>query len=476
MSGISTGSIFFTPAMMMLSMYNAAENMVKATGKCVFAGAIAVHNYNKKRETMKIDKLSKNISELNDMIRNSIYEQTEKFDMSIEKMTESLKSMHIQMAETIKNSTADDFKDKLRQSEKHIMSECDKIHDLFQKNYHESINKSNSQMVTYISNLRQDVLNWISKTEGGEELKNSLAKSRAEDLLKDAEELMSQTDITVSKKYIAKAREDILSEHFQSAISLATTAITEIYLEMYKADSIQKEKEYYKNSIIFMIAEIKEYINLLADTEYTDENKKVVTVDLTQFMEGKDTEIINRVEEAEKTLYTYEDISSAELRKMTENLNSIYIELNESIRDAFYLMTYSLNKLDVEKKICNILSGKGFNLEKTLYTDGDPVKSSQRTYVCPLTGEELVISMIPYTDYDDELKTDIIIENNNKNFSEETREQYRKDIVEKIGSYRDKIMKVTLKCKEDTKNKNASEISGREVIENPCSIAQKKRR
>ena len=83
MSGISTGSIFFTPAMMMIAASNVAENMAKAAGRCVFAGAIAIHNYNKKQEQKKIDGLSKEIDALNKSVRDNIYTQTEKFDNSI---------------------------------------------------------------------------------------------------------------------------------------------------------------------------------------------------------------------------------------------------------------------------------------------------------------------------------------------------------------------------------------------------------
>ena len=59
MSGISRGSIFFTPVVMALSVMNTAENIAKTAGKIAFAGAIAVHRYNKKQEEKKVKKVAK---------------------------------------------------------------------------------------------------------------------------------------------------------------------------------------------------------------------------------------------------------------------------------------------------------------------------------------------------------------------------------------------------------------------------------
>lgn len=473
MSGISTGSIFFTPAMMMIAASNVAENMAKAAGRCVFAGAIAIHNYNKKQEQKKIDGLSKEIDALNKSVRDNIYTQTEKFDNSISELTESLKELHSQSVDFIKNSTADSFKNFLRESEKSTLAKIEKMNADFQKSYHDMINRSNSDMITRLSSLRETVLRQSEKIQQDEKAKALLAKSRAEELIGDALRLSQQLGTDTADKYIRQAQNDILIESYQSAISLATSAITEIYMEHYRSDAEEKEKIYYKSSIAFMIAEVREYADFIKEVEYREEEEKTVTLDLTDFMEGNDKTIMDRISEIES--YTDRDISVSELKEMIAEISNLRHEFIESVSDAFYLMTYSLNRMKAERNIYNTLTGKGFELKKTLYTDGDPVKASERTYKCALTGEELVISMIPYTDDEDEIKTQIIIENNDVECSEESREQYRKDIIERLKTSCREIESVNIKCREDTRNKNASTIEKKERISNPQKIVRRQR-
>ena len=64
MSGISRGSIFFTPVVMALSVMYTAEHIAKSFGKVAFAGAITVHEHIKREEEKKVRELSSNLKEL----------------------------------------------------------------------------------------------------------------------------------------------------------------------------------------------------------------------------------------------------------------------------------------------------------------------------------------------------------------------------------------------------------------------------
>lgn len=472
MSGISTGSIFFTPAMMMLSITNAAENMAKAAGKCVFAGAIAIHNYNKKQERKKIEGLSRGIDALEKSVRDSIQSHTEKFDDSIVALTESLKEIHNKTADYIENSSADEFRKYLKESENRTLANIEKLNADFQKSYHDTINRSNAQIVADLSALREEIFLQTEKINNDESLKELIAKNRAEELVNDALLLSKQLKTNVADSYILQAQKDISLESYQSAISLATSAITEIYMNHYKSDAAEKEKVYFRSSMIFMIAEVREYAESIKNVEYK-EGERVLELDLTDFMEGNDKEILSKISRLEEM--SQHDIHPSELRKMLQEVSNLHREFIEAVNDAFYLMTYSLNRMKAERNIYNTLVGKGFELKKTFYTDGDPVRASERTYKCELTGEELVISMVPYTDDEDEIKTQIIIESNDIECSEESREQYRKDIVDRLKTDCKEIAAVSINCNESTRNKNAKDIDGKERISNPKKISQRQR-
>ena len=77
MSGISRGSIFFTPVVMALSVANTAENIARACGRVAFAGVIAVHKYNKKQEEKKEKKLSEDMQKLDDEVNANMSLQRE---------------------------------------------------------------------------------------------------------------------------------------------------------------------------------------------------------------------------------------------------------------------------------------------------------------------------------------------------------------------------------------------------------------
>lgn len=471
MSGISTGSIFFTPAVIMLSMMNAAENIVKSTAKCVFAGAIAVHNYNKKQEEKKLNKLSKETDKLNEAVMKSLFEQSGRFDESIESMADSISQTHKELSARIEGSTAEEFKKLLLESEKNMLSQINKLHSSFQKNYNETINRSNAFISSSLTKLRENIFGEINSIETNAEMKNELAKQRAEELLDNAKVLAASLEMNAADKYILEAQSDIAKGNFQSAISLSSSAITELYMNLYKSDASEKERAFYESSCIFLIAEMKEFLNNIKEVDFkpSAESEKTMTADLTVFMDGKYEKFVSEIEKTEKLISSESELMSAnELMTITQKLGSLYTEVNEAVMDAFYLMTYSLNRTEVEKAIYRILKEKGFKLTDTLYTDGDPSKAGERKYSCSLTGEELSVSIIPYTDEENEIKTEIVLHSNES--SEESREQYRKDIINTLKSGCPNIDSINLSCKEETRNKNAHDTGEETVIPNPQHI------
>ena len=63
-------------------------------------------------------------------------------------------------------------------------------------------------------------------------------------------------------------------------------------------------------------------------------------------------------------------------------MNVMLAEINEETANAFYFMFYSLNRVEAERVIFDLLKEKGFSLKETRYTDGDPANSGERKYVC----------------------------------------------------------------------------------------------
>ena len=128
MSGISTGSIFFTPAVMALSLVNAVENMVKTTGKIAFAGVIAVHNHNKKQEEKKFAQLSDEMSALDKSVRENIWNQTSAFDNSIEEMLNTIAETQKSVSVDIDNSDSEEFKMLLKKTQKNTIDGIEKTY------------------------------------------------------------------------------------------------------------------------------------------------------------------------------------------------------------------------------------------------------------------------------------------------------------------------------------------------------------
>lgn len=464
MSGISSGSIFFTPAVMILAAYYTAESIVKSTGKCLFAGAIAVHNYNQKKEKQKIKQLNSEAEKINNSVINMLSSQSEKFRASTELMIESISKTHTQLADSINDDTTlNNFVQMLADSQKNTLAGIDRVNSEFQRNYTDSINKSNAEILTALNRLKESISDELNSLQADIEMKNALARQRAAELTDDAENLAEAFGISYTKSLTETAKQDICDGNYQAAISVAFSAITDIYMNMYKSDAIKKEKEYFKNSCIFLIAEMNELLNGLKSTEVrkSKDSEATIKIDITQFMDGRHIEFSEKIVQAEnKIKNNSDDLTVHDIRKLTDELSKLYIQINQSISEAFYLMTYSLNRVETEKNIYNILREKGFSLKDTLYTNGDPSKSSERIYRCELTGEELSISMIPYTDDENEFKTQILMQSNDVNCSEESREQYRKEIIRTLKENCKNVDNINIKCHEETRCKNAVDVRG----------------
>lgn len=476
MSGISTGSIFFTPVVMMLSVMNTAENIVKATGRVAFAGAIAVHKYNKKQEEKRLKKLSDDMQKLDDEVMENMREQNEALYRSVEDMLKNITDTQSSISADIDASDAEAFRKLLQNTGKNTIDGIEKIHAQFRKSYTEALNRSNSEITSALTSLKEKVISEIGSIEADIADRDERARSRAEELLEDAKLLAASYVSEAGEKYIAEAESDILKGNYQSAVSLASSAVTQIYMDMYKSDAEEKEKEFYRSSMIFLTAEIKELLDSLKSVDFrlSADSDKVMTADLTQFMKCEYEEFCRRLEETERFIELYsEDADSTELRRRTEELNSMITEINEETADAFYFMSYSLNRVEVEKSIYGILKEKGFSLTDTKYTDGDPSKAGERTYSCALTGEELTVSVIPYSDENNELKTELVLLSSES--SEESREQYRKDIIKKLKSSCGSIDNVSLKCKEESRNKDAADMGKKTAIENPQPVRKVQR-
>lgn len=475
MSGISRGSIFFTPVVMTLSVMYAAEHIAKSVGSVAFAGAIAVHKYNQRQEEKKVRKLSNDLKALDAEVTENLKEQREALYRSTEQMLEKIMDAQVEAAESLNNSRAsDEFRALLKANEKTTLDSIEHIHTQFKKNYTEAVNRSNSDIASRLTRLKENIISDISKIEADIADRDMRAYERASELLEDARTLAESVYSETGEKYIREAESDLEKGNFQSAVSLASSAITQIYMDMYRSDAEENERQFYKSSLVFLSEEVSGLLEALKTAEFKmpDETEREVTADLTQFMKCRYDEFLTKSEEIKKYIENINDsVPASELKRKTEELNIMLAEINEETANAFYFMFYSLNRVEAEKVIFDLLKEKGFSLKETRYTDGDPAKSGERKYVCALTGEELTISLLPYEDENAELQTELILSSNESN--EESREQYRKAIVNELKGTCRGIADVSLKCSEETRGKDAKDLGKTSMIENPVIVSRK---
>lgn len=476
MSGISRGSIFFTPAVMALSVYNTAENIVKTCGKIAFAAPIAVHKYYKKQEERKEKKLSDEIKKLDGDVRESMADQREELYRSVEQMMKEISDAQKISSDEIDSSDGEAFRKLLADSRKNTLDSIERIHAQFQKSYTEAVNRSNSQISAALTRLKENVISEISSIEADIADRDMRACRRAEELLEDAENLAQDFGSEAGDRYINEAGSDIAKGNFQSAVSLASSAITQIYMDMYRSDAEEREREFWMSSLVYISEEIRIMLESFKSVEFkTDaESDRTARGDLTQFMKCSYEEFVRISQETESYIENSADrAAAAELKSRTEKLNALVSDINEAAADAFYFMNYSLNRVEVEKSIYGILKEKGFTLTDTKYTDGDPAKAGERKYSCALTGEELTISVVPYTDENGEIKTDIMLLSDES--SEESREQYRKDITDSLKKSCRSVESVNLKCSMETRNMDAKDLGKQTMIENPQPVRKVQR-
>ena len=475
MSGISRGSIFFTPVVMTLSVMYAAEHIAKSVGSVAFAGAIAVHKYNQRQEEKKVRKLSNDLKALDAEVTENLKEQREALYRSTEQMLEKIMDAQVEAAESLNNSRAsDEFRALLKANEKTTLDSIEHIHTQFKKNYTEAVNRSNSDIASRLTRLKENIISDISKIEADIADRDMRAYERASELLEDARTLAESVYSETGEKYIREAESDLEKGNFQSAVSLASSAITQIYMDMYRSDAEENERQFYKSSLVFLSEEVSGLLEALKTAEFKmpDETEREVTADLTQFMKCRYDEFLTKSEEIKKYIENINDsVPASELKRKTEELNIMLAEINDETANAFYFMFYSLNRVEAERVIFDLLKEKGFSLKETRYTDGDPAKSGERKYVCALTGEELTISLLPYEDENAELQTELILSSNESN--EESREQYRKAIVNELKGTCRGIADVSLKCSEETRGKDAKDLGKTSMIENPVTVSRK---
>ena len=475
MSGISRGSIFFTPVVMTLSVMYAAEHIAKSVGSVAFAGAIAVHKYNQRQEEKKVRKLSNDLKALDAEVTENLKEQREALYRSTEQMLEKIMDAQVEAAESLNNSRAsDEFRALLKANEKSTLDSIEHIHTQFKKNYTEAVNRSNSDIASRLTRLKENIISDISKIEADIADRDMRAYERASELLEDARTLAESVYSETGEKYIREAESDLEKGNFQSTVSLASSAITQIYMDMYRSDAEENERQFYKSSLVFLSEEVSGLLEALKTAEFKmpDETEREVTADLTQFMKCRYDEFLTKSEEIKKYIENINDsVPASELKRKTEELNIMLAEINEETANAFYFMFYSLNRVEAERVIFDLLKEKGFSLKETRYTDGDPAKSGERKYVCALTGEELTISLVPYEDENAELQTELILSSNESN--EESREQYRKAIVNELKGTCRGIADVSLKCSEETRGKDAKDLGKTSMIENPVTVSRK---
>ncbi len=354
MSGISRGSIFFTPVVMTLSVMYAAEHIAKSVGSVAFAGAIAVHKYNQRQEEKKVRKLSNDLKALDAEVTESLKEQREALYRSTEQMLEKIMDAQVEAAESLNNSRAsDEFRALLKANEKTTLDSIEHIHTQFKKNYTEAVNRSNSDIASRLTRLKENIISDISKIEADIADRDMRAYERASELLEDARTLAESVYSETGEKYIREAESDLERGNFQSAVSLASSAITQIYMDMYRSDAEENERQFYKSSLVFLSEEVSGLLEALKTAEFKmpDETEREVTADLTQFMKCRYDEFLTKSEEIKKYIENINDsVPASELKRKTEELNIMLAEINEETANAFYFMFYSLNRVEAKLK------------------------------------------------------------------------------------------------------------------------------
>lgn len=471
MSGISRGSIFFTPALMILSCKNACENMVKFTLHCASGGILFNEKRDMRKERRITDGLSAEISELEKMVTEDINSQQRINNKCLDSIFEEITCIQKEAADTLKNNNPDDFKKMLIQSRDEINSKIVREAEQINKNYTNLINRNNAVIIQKISRLKESAIKEIESIKDDTEKKNDLARKRCLELTDSAEKLLAKTGVKTAAVLIDQAEKDAESGIYESGIALASSAITEIYMEIYRSDAREQEIQFYAQTGKNIAEEISLLLESIKETEFTNENG-TSEIDLSQFMKGKYEVFQSTLEKEKNSLNNTENINAEEIKETVRSLTNLYSDISEACNDAFYLMTYSLQRNEMEKEIFGLLKEKGFSLSDTLFTDGDPSKASERTYKCELTGEELTISVIPYTDDENEIRTELIVSSSGNDCSEESREQYRQDIISKL-KHDKTVENVTLTCVDETKNRNGADTGDKYRISSPEKIRRK---
>lgn len=468
MSGISRGSIFFTPALMILSCQNACENMIKFTLRCASGGILFNEKRKLRKERVITDGLSSEISNLEKMVTGDINEQRMKNKNSLDKLFSNITDIQKETAGILEENNSDQFLKLLIKSQNEISAKITEEAELIKKNYTNLINRNNAVIIQKMSKLKETALNEIENIRDDAEKKKELAAKRCRELLDNAKKLAQNVSVNSVDALIRQAETDAENGNYQSGIALSSSAITEIYMEIYRSDAKEQELLFYAQTGNAIAEEISIFLDSITQTEFKNENGTAI-VDLSLFMDGQYEVFINNLAMLKNELEQTDSKSTEEIKECVLSLNTLYAQINEACSDAFYLMTYSLQRNEIEKEIFSLLKEKGFNLCDTVFTDGDPAKASERTYKCDLTGEELTISVIPYTDDDSELKTELIVHSNSDDCSEESREQYRHDIISRLGM-NSKVENVSLSCVDETKNRNASDTGNKYRIHSPKSL------
>lgn len=471
MSGISRGSIFFTPALMILSCKNACDNMIKFTLHCASGGILFNEKRDRRKERKITDGLSDEISELEKMVTDDINAQQRKESKSLDSILEEITDIQKETADILKNNSRDEFIKMIRHSRDEISSKIIREAEQIKKNYTTLINRNNAVIIQKMSKLKETALKEIENIKDDIEKKNELAQKRCKELTDSAQKLAAETGVNSAAALINQALKDAENGNYQSGIALASSAITEIYMEIYRSDAREQEIRFYVQTGKNIAEEISLFLESIKETEFKTETGTSI-IDLSQFMDGKYETYLCKLEEYKNILKHPEDKNTEEIKNTVCFLTELYSDINESCNDAFSLMTYSLQRNEMEKEIFSLLKEKGFSLSDTYFTDGDPSKSSERTYKCELTGEELIISVIPYTDDTNEIQTELIVNSSSSDCSEESREQYRQDIISKLR-LDDLVENVTLTCVEETKNKNGADTGEKYRISSPEKIKHK---
>ncbi|MDO5560787.1 MAG: hypothetical protein Q4F95_14500 [Oscillospiraceae bacterium] len=482
MSGISTGSIFYKPAMMILSAANASEKLLKASAASVFAGSQAVRRYNLSQsatDEILTDRLAqKYICEL----KNDITVQSSGFEKSLDASYKAISEAHESIARSSRELMSQglkDFRDMLSVSAAGLNERVDNINTAFQKKYIDVINSSDARLTVSMNNLKMSVAEYAEDLEHTAHQKSEYEKQQALSVLEDAQKLIdcavkkNRLDVRIQQAQLEQAKSDLGQGNYQSSMSLSSTVITQLYMKMLRSDADNKQKNFYRQNGVFLAGEIKEFLDQLKETQFRSdaESDEVSVIDLTQFMKKDYEEYLLKLDIYEKSILS-ESSDIISIKNAVFALNDLYTKITASVAEAFALMIYSLKRVETEKKIHSILKEKGFLLVKTCYTDGDPVKAGERHYVCSLTDEELTLSVVPCIDEDYEVRTNLIMASDSPDCSEESRKQYRDEILELLKKD-DSVESAEMSCSESTRNVNASDTQQYNIkIKNPVEYRQ----